>query len=81
MALTDTPPHVRRRLSVIFASMSGAERVAHAVEMADEAKAIAVAGIRERHPEWTEAEVALEWLRLLHGDERADRVARCSSSS
>lgn len=81
MAVTDTPPHVRRRLSGIFASMSGAERVAHAVEMAEEAKAVAVAGIRERHADWTDAEVSVEWLRLLHGDEIADRVARCSSSS
>ena len=81
MSVTDTPPHVRRRLSGIFASMTGAERVAIAVEMAEEAKAIAVAGIRARRPEWSEAEVALEWLRLLHGDEVAERVARCSSNS
>ncbi len=81
MGMTDTPPHVRRRLSGIFASMDGAERVACAVEMAEEAKVIAVAGIRARHPEWSDAEVSVEWLRLLHGDEIADRVARCSSSS
>lgn len=61
--------------------MSGAQRVALAVEMAEEAKAVAVAGIRARHPVWTDAEVALKWLRLLHGDEIASRVARCSSSS
>lgn len=81
MAVTDTPPHVRRRLSGIFASMSGAEKVALAVEMADEAKALAVAGIRARHPEWTATEVASEWMRLLHGDDVAERMARCSSSS
>jgi hypothetical protein len=81
MAVTDTPPHVRRRLSRIFAAMSGADRVACAVEMAEEVKAVAVAGIEARHPEWTDAEVSIEWLRLLHGDEIADRVARCSSSS
>lgn len=45
MDVTDTPPHVRRRLVGIYASMTGAERVAYAVEMAEEAKAIAVAGI------------------------------------
>lgn len=81
MDVTDTPPHVRRRLVGIYASMTGAERVAHAVEMAEEAKAIAVAGIRARHPDWTDAAVGVEWLRVLHGDEIADRVARCSSSS
>jgi 5-keto 4-deoxyuronate isomerase len=81
MAVTDTPLHVRRRLVGIYASMTGAERVVHAMEMAEEAKAIAMAGIRARHPEWSDAEAGVEWLRLLHGDEIADRVARCSSSS
>jgi len=81
MTVTDTPLHVRRRLAGVFASMTGAERVAQALEMADEAKAVAVAGIRARHPEWTDADVSVEWLRLLHGDEIAERVARCSSNS
>ena len=79
MVVMDTPPHVRRRLIGIFAAMTGAERVAHAVEMAEEVKVVAVAGIRARHPEWSDTEVSVEWLRLLHGDEIADRVARCSS--
>ncbi len=61
--------------------MSGAQRVTRATEMAEEAKVLAVAGIRARHPEWTDAEVSLEWLRLLHGDTTADRAVRCRSSS
>ena len=75
VTLTDTPPHIRRRVSAVFASMSGAERVLCAVEMAEQSKAIALAGIRSRRPDLTEAEVALEWLRLLHGDAVADLVA------
>ena len=81
MTVTDTPAAVQRRVSAVFSAMSGAERVACAVEMAEEAKAVAIAGIRARHPELEDSEVAVEWLRLLHGDEVADRVARCSSSS
>jgi hypothetical protein len=81
MAVMDTPAHVQRRHSVVFASMSGAERVAYAVEMAEEAKAVALAGIRARRPELTDAEVSTEWLRLLHGDDVASLLARCSSSS
>lgn len=81
MAVTDTPPHVRRRVAAVFAAMTGPERVALAVEMAEEAKAVAIAGIRARHPELTDSEVASAWLRLLHGDELADLVARCNSSS
>ena len=51
------------------------------MEMAEEAKAVAMAGIRARRPGLTDAEVFVEWLRLLHGDVIADDVARCSSSS
>ena len=50
-------------------SVSGAERVRRAVEMAEDAKSIAIAGIRFRNPDFSEAEVHAEWLRLLHGDE------------
>ncbi|MEQ8842293.1 MAG: hypothetical protein RIB98_15015 [Acidimicrobiales bacterium] len=81
MATTDTSPEIRRRVTAVFASMSGAQRVAHAAEMAEESKTIALAGIRSRHPGLTDAEVALEWVRLLHGDEIAGYAARCSSSS
>ena len=81
MALADTPPGVRRRVAAVFASMSGAERVACAAEMAEEGRAIALAGIRSRRPELTEAEVFVEWIRLLHGDAVAGYAARCSSSS
>lgn len=81
MAVTDTPPHVQRRLAAVFATMTGAERVTLAAEMAEEAKLIAIAGIRARKPELTDSQIAEEWIRLLHGDQVADRVARCSSSS
>ncbi len=57
------------------------EWVACAVEMAEEAKAVAMAGIRARHPAPTDTEVSVEWLRLLHGDVIAARMVRCSSSS
>ncbi len=81
MAVADTPSHVRRRLVSVFAAMSGAERVRCATEMADEARELALAGIRARRGALTDHEVALEWLRLLHGDEIADSAARCSSTS
>lgn len=81
MTATDTSADVRRRVAAAFAAMTGPERVACAVEMAEEAKAIALAGIRSRHPDLDDAAVTVEWLRLLHGDDVADRVASCSSSS
>ena len=81
VAVTDTPIHVQRRLTAVYSAMSGAERVALAAEMAEEATAIALAGIRSRRPELTDTQRETEWIRLLHGDDLADRLARCSSSS
>ena len=58
----DAPAHVRRRLSAVFASMSGAERVAGAVEMAEEAKEVTLAGIRARGPDLGDARSRLgDW--------------------
>jgi hypothetical protein len=40
----------------IVLRMSGAERVHLASEMSEMARALAIAGLRHRHSEWTEAE-------------------------
>ena len=74
MEEADTPLHFKRRLTAVYSAMTGAQRLMLAAEMADEAKAIAVAGIRARHPDLSDSQVAVEWIRLLHGDEPADRV-------
>lgn len=39
-----------------------------ATEMAEQAKAIAIEGIRFRHPDLSDAAVHSAWLRQLHGD-------------
>lgn len=75
MRARDTSPEAARRQAEVLAGMTGAERVAVAVEMAEEAKAIAIAGIRARRPGLSPDEVAREWLRMLYGDE----VARLES--
>ena len=80
MAATDTSPDIRRRVAAAFAAMTGPQRVAHAAEMAEEAKTIAFAGIRSRRPDLGDDEVEQEWLRLLHGDDVVDRITECSSS-
>jgi hypothetical protein len=81
MAVADTPNHVRNRVASVFAAMSGAERVRCATEMADEARVIALAGIKARRAELNDGEVVVEWMRLLHGEAVAEHAARCSSSS
>ncbi|MCA9640742.1 MAG: hypothetical protein H6718_19230 [Polyangiaceae bacterium] len=42
--------------------------------MSDEIREIAAAGIRQRHPEYTEAEVRRALVCLLYGRESAQRV-------
>jgi hypothetical protein len=42
-------------------------RVRVAVELSDAVRKTAVAGIRRRHPEYSEREVALSFLRLVYG--------------
>ena len=74
MAPLDTSVAARRQVVTSFAAMSGEQRLVHALEMADEAKSIAIAGIRSRHPELDDAGVHRAWLRLLHGDELAARL-------
>ena len=81
MAAADTPLHVQRRVTALYAAMTGAERVELAAEMAEEAKTIALAGIRERHPDMSESDLAAAWFRLLHGNDIAERALRCNSSS
>ena len=54
--------------------MSGAERVAAALQMSEEALEIATAGIRTRHPEWDADRVAHERRAVLLGRELAERL-------
>ncbi len=42
--------------------------------MSEEARAVTMAGIRDRHPEYTEQEARLAMFRLIHGDEAFRRV-------
>lgn len=44
-------------------------------EMADEVRQVTLAGIRHRNPEFSDAEVHREWLRILHGDALAALLA------
>lgn len=67
----DTSVAAHRAQMAAFGAMTGGERVELAVAMAEQAKAITLAGIRARHPDLDDAGVHRVWLRLLHGS-RAD---------
>jgi hypothetical protein len=63
--------HVQRD---IFLRMSGSQRVAMACEMSDSARALTEAGIRHRHPDWTDSQILDAMLERLLGAELARKV-------
>jgi len=58
----------------VFARMTPGERVEASMQMSDEAKQIALEGIRSRHPEFDDAAVHVEWLRILYGEELTKKL-------
>lgn len=55
----------------VYRSMSPTRRLELALSMSDEVMAVTTAGIRHRHPDFTEDEVLLELHRILGHDELA----------
>lgn len=70
----DTTSEARRVHLDILRRMSGAERLAMAFEMSDTAHALTQAGIRLRHPAWTDEQVHEELLAVLLGRRLAAQV-------
>ncbi len=68
MALTDTSQEARRRQLDFYATTPGADKVLLASEMAEQAKQIAFDGIRARNPGFSEREIHVSWLQMLHGE-------------
>lgn len=64
MAISDTSPAARALQLQIQSAMSGERRLLLAFEMSLFARELARERIRRDHPEWTEAQVARELLRL-----------------
>ena len=54
--------------------MSGAQRVEIAARLSEDVRAIAMAGIRARHPEYSDREIWFALQRLLLGDELFGRA-------
>lgn len=64
VTITDTTPVVQRMQLEIQRSMTGEQRLLMALEMSEFARELAKAGIRKDHPQWSDAQVARELLRL-----------------
>jgi hypothetical protein len=70
-ALRDTTPEARRIQLEILAKLGGPVRFEMACEMSEAARTVTEAGIRCRHPQWSDAEVHRALLEILVGSELA----------
>jgi hypothetical protein len=64
MAFGDTSLEAQRVQFEVYRRMSGEQRLMLAFEMSSFARELARAGIRRSHPDWEEAQIARELLRL-----------------
>jgi hypothetical protein len=70
----DTTAVARRIQTEALRRMGGPARLEAACRMSDDARDVTLAGVRYRHPDWTDEAVHRELLRLMLGAELADRV-------
>ncbi len=70
----DTSRDAHRIQRAIFRRMTGSARVALALEMSDDARSLTEAGIRDRHPTWTDDQVQDALLERLLGAALAAEV-------
>jgi hypothetical protein len=64
VSITDTNPEAQEIQLEVQRAMSGEQRLLLAFEMSIFARELAKAGIRRDHPEWDDAQVGRELLRL-----------------
>lgn len=64
----DTTADAHRVQGEIYAKMGGAARLAIAFQLGETVKRLAIAGIRHRHPHYTDDQVFSAWARLKLGD-------------
>jgi len=64
VVMSDTTPEAKAIQEEALRNMTGEQRLLLAWDMSLFARELARAGIRQEHPDWTEAQVARELLRL-----------------
>jgi hypothetical protein len=75
MTLTrDTTATARRVQLEALRRLDGATRLLMACEMSDDSRQVTLSGIRHRHPDWTDAAVHRELLRIMLGRDLATAV-------
>jgi hypothetical protein len=65
--ISDTHPRAAEVQAEIFRRMTPAQRLRLALEMSESMRNVALAGLRNRHPELSEKELARELMRIMYG--------------
>jgi len=68
MSVTDTTPQAAALQLRLYRSLTSSARAQIAVDLSDAVRETAMAGIRRRHPEYSNAEVARAFLEMLYGN-------------
>jgi len=68
MPATDTTPWAEATQMRLYQEVGPARRALIAVELSEAARETTLAGIRRRHPEFSEPEVGRSFLALLYGN-------------
>jgi hypothetical protein len=67
MSATDTTPRAAALQLRLYRSLTSSERAQIAVELSDAVRETAMAGIRRRHPEYSDDQVSRAFLVMLYG--------------
>jgi hypothetical protein len=67
MPISDTTPRAAALQLQLYRQAGPSRRAQIAVELSDAVRETAIAGIRRRHPEYSERDVAAAFLRLVYG--------------
>jgi len=67
MVITDTSPEVAAAQIELYRALGPSGRVQIAIDLSDAVRETALAGIRRRHPEYSEDEASRAFLTLLYG--------------
>jgi hypothetical protein len=70
----DTSPEAWAAQAEALRRMGGAARTGIVFALNEQARQLAMAGIRARHPDYAEEEVRFAWFRLKLGDELTRKV-------
>ena len=79
--MNDTPAHIHQLQLAIFNKMTDGERISICLDMMEEGRDQLKANIKRKHPDWSEADIAVATFELLYRDDfTPEKLAHISAS-